>query len=76
MFNLVLEKGAFSYDWFNYFEKLDSGEFPTQEECYSKLNDEPMSDGGFARMQEIKRVGKFTTFTSTYWWILYNLQTS
>lgn len=62
MSNLVLQKGAFSYDWFNSFEKLDSGEFLTQEECYSKLNDKHMPDEQFALMQEPKRVGGFTKF--------------
>lgn len=65
-FLLLTKKGVFSYDWYDRYEKLDSGEFPTQEECYSELYGTPMPDEDYQHMLEVRKKFGHTTFRKYY----------
>ena len=52
-FQLLRKKGTFPYDWFSSLEKLEVSELPSQDDFYSKLNDEELSDADYQHAQYV-----------------------
>lgn len=51
--NLMKQKGVYSYDYMDSFEKFDEKQLPPQDEFYSILNDEHISDEQYAHANKV-----------------------
>lgn len=52
-FKLITRKGVFPYEYVDSWEKLDVQNFPSQEDFYSHLNDNTVSDGDYMHAQKV-----------------------
>ncbi len=50
---LLTQKGVYPYDYMNSFGKFRDNKFPTIDECFSKLNDEPMDEADYKRALDV-----------------------
>jgi hypothetical protein len=48
-FMMMIQKGIYPYDYISDFDKLNDKQLPTQEQFYSKLNDEKCKDEDYQR---------------------------
>ena len=52
-FELMKRKGVYPYDYMDSFDKFEETELPTQEQFYSLLNDESISDVDYQHAQNV-----------------------
>ena len=64
-FTLLLQKGVYPYEYLDHWEKLNETVLPEQEDFYSHLNMEDITDADYAHAKrvckdfEIKNLGKY-----------------